>query len=60
MNMELVIPSSTNKNTKLDERIEHKHTISFGDSAYQDFTKHTDTERKERYIDRHNQLTTLG
>ena len=41
-------------------------TVHFGASGYEDFTKHKDTKRKQRYIDRHrrkenwNDPTTAG
>ena len=50
--MEIVIPSSTNKNEKCDAVIDGKKKISFGASGYSDFTKHGDTDRKDRYIAR--------
>ena len=33
--------------------INGKKTVSFGDSNYDDFTKHKDTDRKEANIKRH-------
>ena len=51
--MEIVIMKSSNKKKKFDARIDGSKTISFGDSSYQDYTKHKDKDRKERYIDRH-------
>jgi hypothetical protein len=51
--MEIVISPSKNKKKKFDAIIDGKKTISFGDSAYQDYRKHKDKERKERYIARH-------
>ena len=33
--------------------IDGKKNISFGASGYSDFTKHGDTDRKDRYIARH-------
>ena len=50
--MEIVIPSSTNKNEKCDAVIDGKKKISFGASGYSDFTKHGDTDRIDRYIAR--------
>lgn len=54
----LTIKKSHNKDKKLDAVFENKDTgrektISFGASGMSDFTKHKDTERKERYLNRH-------
>ena len=51
--MEIVIMKSSNKKKKFDARIDGSKTISFGDSSYQDYTKHKDKDRKESYIARH-------
>ena len=51
--MEVVISKSKKTDKKYDARIDGKKTISFGDSSYQDYTKHKDKDRKDRYIDRH-------
>ena len=59
MNYKLVlIKKSHNKNKKLDAVFKNKETgrektISFGAAGMSDYTKHKDTERKERYINRH-------
>ena len=58
--MEIVISSSTNKNKKLDAVIDGKKKISFGASGYSDFTKHGDTDRKDRYIARHKKNENWG
>ena len=50
---EIIISKSKNKNKKYDARIDGKKTVSFGAAGMSDFTKHKDTERKQRYIDRH-------
>ena len=50
--MDIVISSSTNTNT-YGAVIDGKKKISFGASGYSDFTKHRNTDRKDRYIDRH-------
>ena len=50
--MEIVISSST-KEIIYDAVIDGRKKISFGDSNYSGFTKHGDTDRKDRYIDRH-------
>ena len=51
--MEVVITKSTNKLKKFDARIDGTITVSFGQKGASDFTKHKNTDRKERYIDRH-------
>ena len=38
---------------KYDARIDGTKTVSFGQKGASDFTKHKNTDRKERYIDRH-------
>ena len=53
MTTEIVISKSKNRNKKFDARIDDKKTISFGATGYEDFTKHKDPERKQRYLDRH-------
>ena len=50
--MEVVITKSTNK-LKFDARIDGTKTVSFGQKGASDFTKHKDTDRKDRYIARH-------
>ena len=52
--MEVVITKSTNKLKKFDARIDGTITVSFGQKGASDFTKHTYTDRKDRYIVRHN------
>ena len=51
--MEVVITKSTKNNKQYDARIDGTKTISFGQKGASDFTKHKDTDRKDRYIDRH-------
>lgn len=36
------------------------HTIHFGQKGYSDFTKHTDLERKKRYVARHRPRENWG
>ena len=50
---EIIISKSKNKEKKYDARIDGKKTVSFGAAGMSDFTKHKDTERKQRYLDRH-------
>ena len=50
---EIIISKSKNKNKKYDARIDDKKTVSFGAAGMSDFTKHKDSERKQRYLDRH-------
>ena len=51
--MEVVITKSKKPDKKYDARIDGSKTVSFGEKGASDFTKHKDTERKNRYIDRH-------
>ena len=50
--MDITISKSKKKDKKFDVKINNK-TISFGSAMHSDFTKHKDTERKQRYIKRH-------
>ncbi len=52
--MEIVITKSKKPDKKFDAIIDGKKTISFGDSSYQDYTKHKDPKRRENYISRHS------
>ena len=52
--MEVVITKSKKPDKKYDARIDGTKTVSFGQKGASDFTKHKNTDRKERYIDRHN------
>ena len=51
--MEVVITKSKKPDKKYDARIDGTKTVSFGQKGASDFTKHKNTDRKERYIDRH-------
>ena len=51
--MEIVISKSKKPDKKFDARIANKKTVPFGQKGAQDFTKHKDKERKDRYVDRH-------
>ena len=51
--MEVVLTKSKKPDKKYDARIDGKKTASFDQKGASDFTKHKNTERKERYIDRH-------
>ena len=51
--MEALITKAKNFSKKFDALINGEKTVSFGDSNYSDFTKHKDTQRKDRYIARH-------
>ena len=61
----VVLKKSSNLEKKYDAFVEGKK-VSFGASAYSDFTQHKDPERKKSYIARHrvnqnwNDLTTAG
>ena len=63
---EIIISKSKNINKKYDARIDGKKTVSFGAAGMSDFTKHKDTARKQRYLNRHkknenwNDHTTAG
>ena len=54
--MEVVITKSKKPDKKYDARIDGTKTVSFGQKGASDFTKHKNTDRKERYIDRHKQM----
>ena len=51
--MEVIISKSKKPDKKYDARINGTKTVSFGQKGASDFTKHKNTDRKERYIDRH-------
>ena len=56
--MNVIITPSNNQNKKIkvvidDTKNNNKKTLHFGDSRYQDFTKHKDPERKKTYLSRH-------
>ena len=51
--MEVIITKSKKPDKKYDARVDGSKTVSFGQKMASDFTKHKDTDRKERYIDRH-------
>ena len=51
--MDVVITKSKKPDKKYDARIDGTKTVSFGQKGASDFTKHKNTDRKERYIDRH-------
>ena len=53
---EIIITKSKNKDKKYDARIDGKKTVSFGAAGMSDFTKHKDTERKQRYLNRHKKM----
>ena len=51
--MEIIIKKSSKSDKKFDAVIDGKKTVSFGAKGYSDYTLHKDTERKERYVNRH-------
>ena len=51
--MDIVISKSKKPDKKYDARVDGTKTVSFGQKGASDFTKHKNTDRKERYIDRH-------
>ena len=51
--MDVVITKSKKSDKKYDALVNGSKTVSFGQKGASDFTKHKNTDRKERYIDRH-------
>jgi hypothetical protein len=51
--MEIIVKKSSNPNKKYMSIIDGKKTIHFGQAGASDFTIHNDSERKQRYINRH-------
>ena len=51
--MNIIIKRSLNPLKKYDAIIDDKKKISFGQKGASDYTKHKDTERKTRYLERH-------
>ena len=51
--MEVVLNKSKKPDKKYDARIDGSKTVSFGQKGASDFAKHRNSDRKERYIDRH-------
>ena len=51
--MEVIITKSKKPDKKYDALVNGTKTVSFGQKGASDFTKHKNTDRKERYIDRH-------
>ena len=51
--MEVVLTNFKKPGKKYDARIDGTKTVSFGQKGASDFTKHKNTDRKDRYIDRH-------
>ena len=51
--MQIVISPSNKPDKKFEARIDGKKSIHFGARGMSDFTIHKDTERKERYLQRH-------
>ena len=49
----VVIRKSLNADKKYEAVIDGRKTVSFGAKGYSDFTLHKDPERKQRYIQRH-------
>ena len=52
--MQIVITPSDKPTKKYEARIHGKKSIHFGQAGASDFTIHKDTERKNRYLDRHS------
>ena len=51
--MQIVITPRDKPTKKFEARIDGKKSIHFGAKGMSDFTIHKDTERKERYLQRH-------
>ena len=51
--MNIIIKPSHLPDKKFDAIINNKKTIPFGQKGASDYTKHKDTERKNRYLERH-------
>ena len=52
--MRILITPSDKPTKKFEARIDGKKSIHFGQAGASDFTIHKDTERKNRYLDRHS------
>ena len=50
--MEVVLTKSEKPSKKYDARIDGSKTVSFGQKGASDFTKHKNSDRTDRYIDR--------
>nr|QYA18540.1 DUF5754 protein [Clandestinovirus] len=50
---QIVLSKSSKKDKKWMVRLPSGKTVHFGAAGYQDYTQHKDTERKRRYIIRH-------
>lgn len=51
--MPVFLSKSDRNGKKWKAQFENGTTVHFGASGYQDYTMHKDSERKERYIQRH-------
>ena len=51
--MEAVLTKSKKPDKKYDARINGTKTVTLGQKSASDFTKHKNSDGKERYIDRH-------
>ena len=52
--MQIVISPSDKPTKKIEARIDGKKSVYFGQAGASDFTIHKNTERKNRYLDRHS------
>jgi len=50
---EVIITKSNKPDKKFKAVIDNSKTVHFGAKGMSDYTKHKDTERKQRYINRH-------
>jgi hypothetical protein len=51
--MHVEISPSDRKDKKFKAVIDNRRTVHFGSKGASDFTLHKDSERKQRYLDRH-------
>ena len=58
--MEVVIIKSTKTNKQYDAIVNDTETVSFGQKGASDFTKHKNTDRKDRCIARHKKSEDHG
>ena len=54
--MQIVITPSDKPTKKFEARIDGRKSVYFGQAGASDFTIHKDTERKNRYLKRHESM----
>ena len=57
---EVVITKSNKPDNKFKAVINNSKTVHFGQAGASDYTKHKDSERKEKYIQRHKKNESWG